>query len=83
MVSQKRQKWGMLLDQAASSLPHLCEHAGGLRAAHDGDAAVGPGEQEVRAVCAPAHGVVARAVAAPDDHRDLGHLRLQKKDLTV
>ena len=54
---------------------NLRQHAGGLGAAHDGDARVGPHEQEVGAVGAPAHAVVARAKAAPQDHGELGDLQ--------
>ena len=54
---------------------NLRQHAGGLGAAHDRDAGVGPHEQEVGAVGAPAHAVVARAKAAPQDHGELGDLQ--------
>ena len=46
-----------------------------MLAAHDGDAAVRPGEQEARLVGAPAHAVIASAEAAADQHGDLRHLR--------
>ena len=53
---------------------HLQQHAGGLLAAHDADARVRPHPQLARVVAAAAHAVVARAEAAADDHRELGHL---------
>src|SRR5579883_1676680 len=51
------------------------EHAGGLLPAHDGDAGVGPLEEEPRRERAPAHGVVACAVAASDDDGELRNPR--------
>ena len=51
------------------------EHARGLLAAHDRDARIGPLKQEARRIGAAAHGVVARAVAAADDHGELRHRR--------
>ncbi len=48
------------------------QHIRGLFPAHDGDAGVGPHPQEARAVGASAHGVVARAERAADDHGQLG-----------
>eukprot|EP01025_Chloroclados_australasicus_P049799 TRINITY_DN56944_c0_g1_i1.p4 TRINITY_DN56944_c0_g1~~TRINITY_DN56944_c0_g1_i1.p4 ORF type:complete len:105 (+),score=17.13 TRINITY_DN56944_c0_g1_i1:44-316(+) len=59
-------------------LLHLCEHHGGLGATHDADVCVGPHEEEVGAVRAAAHAVVARPEAAPDDERHLRHLRAAK-----
>src|SRR2546430_4083837 len=49
------------------------EDAGGLFTAHDRDARVGPLKQQARRIRPAAHGVVARAVAAADDHGELGH----------
>src|SRR5690606_5228298 len=45
----------------------------GLRAAHRGGVAVGPGEDEAWVEAAAAHGVVASAVGAADDDGELGH----------
>src|SRR5690606_42065012 len=42
------------------------QDAGGLLAAHDADAAVGPGEQEAGRIGPAAHAVVARAETAAD-----------------
>src|SRR5215469_8313038 len=53
---------------------HGGEHARGLLAAHHGDARVGPLKEKSRRVRAPAHGVIARAVAAPDDDGELWNL---------
>src|SRR3954465_1135600 len=47
---------------------HGREHAGRLLAAHDGDAGVGPGEQEPRRVRPAAHRVVAGPERAADHH---------------
>src|SRR6202789_3901473 len=44
------------------------EHAGGLLAAHHRRACIRPLKQEPRAVSAAAHGVIAGAEAAADDH---------------
>src|SRR5690606_31643922 len=54
---------------------HGGQHAGGLFAAHHADARVGPHPQEAGTVGAAAHGVVAGAEAAADDHGELGHRR--------
>src|SRR6185312_2269892 len=54
-------------------LGHGLHHAGCLLAAHYGDAAVGPGEDEARIVGAAAHAVVAGAEAAADHDGDLRH----------
>ncbi len=51
------------------------EHDGRLLAAHHRDARIGPHPQEARAEGTSAHAVVAGAVAAADDHRELRHLR--------
>ena len=55
--------------------PHGGEHARRLLAAHHRDARIRPGEQEARRIGAPAHAVIAGAVGAADDERDLRHLR--------
>jgi hypothetical protein len=52
---------------------HLCEHGGGLFAAHDGDAGVGPGEEEARGIGAAAHAVIAGAERAADQHGEFRH----------
>src|SRR5450830_1391533 len=49
------------------------QHGGGLLAAHDGNARVGPHPQEARRVGAAAHAVVAGAEAAADDDGELRH----------
>ncbi len=49
------------------------QHARGLLAPHHRDLGLGPHEQQPRLVGPAAHAVVARAVAAADDHRELGH----------
>ena len=49
------------------------QHAGGLLAAHDRDARVGPHEQHARRIGAAAHAVVAGAERAADQHGELGH----------
>jgi hypothetical protein len=46
-----------------------------LSAAHDGDAAVGPHEEETRVVRATAHAVVARAIRATNKNGDFGNVR--------
>src|SRR5690606_16243933 len=51
---------------------HGGQHAGGLFAAHDGDACVGPHVQHARAECATTHAVVAGTKGAADDHGELG-----------
>ncbi len=45
-----------------------------LLAAHDTDTSVGPHPEEPRAVCAAAHAIVSRTVAAADDNGELGHV---------
>lgn len=62
---------------------HLSQHAGSLRASHDGDARVGPGEQEVWAECTAAHAIVARTKAPPDDERDFGHLNVTHAPVSI
>ncbi len=52
------------------------QHAGGLLAAHDRDARVGPHPQQPRLVGAPAHAVVAGAERPADDHGELRHDRV-------
>ena len=54
---------------------HGGQHTGGLLAAHHRDAGVGPHPQETAAVGAAAHGVVAGAETAADDHGELRHVR--------
>src|SRR5579863_4874419 len=54
---------------------HGREHARRLLAAHHRDARIGPLKEKSRRVRAPAHGVVAGAVAAADDDGELRHLR--------
>ena len=49
------------------------EHAGGLLAAHHGDAAVRPHRQEARRIGAAAHAVIAGAEAAADDDGEFRH----------
>src|SRR5690606_19997430 len=51
---------------------HGGQHAGGLVAAHDGDACVGPHVKHARAECATTHAVVAGTKGAADDHGELG-----------
>ncbi len=48
------------------------QHAGGLFAAHDADAAVRPGEQEPRRIGAAAHAIVAGPETAADQDGELG-----------
>src|SRR6185369_16928975 len=54
--------------------PHRCQHARRLFAAHHRDTGRGPHPQETRAIGAAAHAVVAGAVAAAHDHRELRHV---------
>ena len=58
---------------------HLREHTSSLGATHDGDACIGPHEQEARAKCAPAHAIVARAEAAAQDDSNFRHLQVSWK----
>src|ERR1700730_16521898 len=53
--------------------PHGGEHARRLLTAHHRDARAGPHPQEARPKGAAAHAVIARAVAAADDHRAFRH----------
>src|SRR5690606_9205131 len=52
---------------------HGGQHAGGLFAAHDRYARIGPHVQHARAEGAAAHAVVAGAERAADDHGEFGH----------
>src|SRR6266581_1042504 len=54
---------------------HRGEHRGGLLPAHDRNSRIGPDEQKARRVGPPAHAVIAGAVGAADDQRELRHLR--------
>jgi hypothetical protein len=54
-------------------LAQQAQHRRRLLAAHHRDARVRPHPEEARAVGAPAHAVVAGAVAAADDHRVFRH----------
>src|SRR6195256_1656355 len=53
--------------------PHGGEHARRLLAAHHRDARAGPHPQEARPVGTAAHAVIARAIAAANDHREFRH----------
>src|SRR5882724_9003357 len=52
---------------------------GGLLAAHDGNARVGPGEEEARAVGPAAHPVVAGTERTADEHRDFWDARRRER----
>src|SRR5690606_17290332 len=52
--------------------PYRRQHAGRLLAAHHADTRVRPHPQEARTIGAAAHGVVAGAEAAADNHGELG-----------
>src|SRR5665213_1438360 len=54
--------------------PHGRQHARRLLPAHDADARVRPHPQEARPIGAAAHGVIAGAEAAADDHGEFRHL---------
>ena len=54
---------------------HGGQNACGLLAAHHRNPGVGPCEEKTRRIRAAAHAIIARAKAAADEHRDLGHLR--------
>src|SRR5688572_4484104 len=58
---------------------HGGQHRGGLLAAHDGDARVGPGPEEARAEGAAAHAVVPGAEGSSEDHRELRHARARDR----
>lgn len=55
---------------------HCGQHRGGLLAAHDADARVGPHVEEARAVSTATHAVVASAKAAANEDCHLGHGRV-------
>ena len=54
---------------------HLRQYACRLFPAHHGDPRIRPRPQKARTVRSPAHSVIARAEAAADDDRELGHAR--------
>src|SRR5215813_1437634 len=78
--AQRRLERVLLLDAPASALPldRLAsdggEHRRRLLPAHDRDPGVGPHPEKAWVEGAPAHAVIARAVGAADDHRELGHV---------
>src|SRR6185437_12256302 len=55
------------------------EHFRRLLAAHDGDAVVGPGEDEARIIGAAAHAVIAGAEARADMQGELRHRRIRHR----
>src|SRR3954447_16612157 len=54
---------------------HGCQHDRRLLATHHGDARIGPHPEKARTEGASAHPIITGAIAAADDHRELGHLR--------
>ena len=56
---------------------HDGQHAGQLLGPHDGDAVIGPGEDEARVIRTASHGVVARPVAGAHHEREVGHGRVR------